>query len=338
MNRRAWLLMAILAALWGASYLFIKVALDDGVPPVFVVWSRIALGAAVLVAIALRSGVLDGVRGYLPQIAFMALVQVVGPFLLITLGERDIASSLAGILVASAPIFTALLAVWVDQSERLRGIGLLGIFVGIVGVALLFGIDLSTDTKTLVGGLMVLLASLGYAIGTHYLKLRLRSVPPLTIAASTMIASAIVLLPLMAFNLPSQTPSLDAVGSLILLGAGGTGIAFAIFYTLIADVGPTRASLVAYIAPGFAVIYGVTLLDEPLTVGGIVGLVLILAGSWLAAEGRVPGRARIEPVAPLDPPGPGAVEPELVSRNGPSRSSAPEPAHAPRSPDASSRL
>ncbi|MEY2440731.1 MAG: hypothetical protein QOJ46_157 [bacterium] len=295
MTRRSWLLMGLLAALWGASYLFIKVALEDGIPPVFIVWARIALGALVLVPIAMRLGARVALRGRWPALAVMSVVQVVVPFLLITYGERHIASSLAGILVASAPIFTALLAVRFDQDERPRGIAAAGVVMGIVGVALLFGVDLSGDTQALAGGLMVLLASLGYAIGGFYLKHRLRGIPPVGIAAATMVVGTIVLAPVALLTLPAAVPGAKAIGSLLVLGAGGTGIAFLIFYTLIAGVGPSRAALVAYIAPGFAVFYGAWLLSEPLTAGAVLGLALILAGSWVAAEGRLPGRPR--PVA-----------------------------------------
>lgn len=309
--------MAILSALWGASYLFIKVALDDGVPPIFIVFARIALGALVLVPLAIHANALRGVWQRWAPITFMALVQVVGPFLLITYGERHIASGLAGILVAAAPIFTVLLAIRFDQEERLRGVAAGGIVAGIVGVVLLFGADLSGSVHTIAGGLMVLLAALGYAAGALYLKANLRDVPTFGLAAGTMLVGTLVLAPVtLLFGLPSEAPSLEATASLLILGAGGTGVAFAIFFALITGVGPSRAALVAYIAPGFAVLYGVWLLDEPLTVGAVVGLVLILAGSWLAAEGRLPWRA---------------------TRSEPSRSIAPEPAPAPRSQGASSR-
>jgi drug/metabolite transporter (DMT)-like permease len=296
--------MALLAALWGASYLFIKVALEDGVHPVFIVFARIALGAAVLVPIAWRAGVLGAVRAHRGAVVFMALVQVAVPFLLITIGEQYIASSLTGILVSAAPIFTVLLALRYDDEERPRGIAASGVVMGIVGVVLLFGLDLSGDAKALAGGLMVLTASLGYAVGALYLKHRLRGVPAIGIAASTLLVGTLALAPAALFTLPSTLPGAEAIGSLLMLGAGGTGIAFAIFYTLIVEIGPARAALVAYIAPGFAVVYGVTLLDEPLTAAAIVGLVLILAGSWIAAEGRLPGQAKATTIGPLEPPPP----------------------------------
>ncbi|MBA3748171.1 MAG: DMT family transporter [Solirubrobacterales bacterium] len=298
MTRRAWLLMGLLSALWGASYLFIKVMLDDGIEPVFIVFLRLVLGALVLVPIALSWGALGALRGRWRAITVMALVQVVVPFLLITYGERHIASSLTGILISASPIFTALLAVRFDDDERPRGIAAAGVVLGLLGVALLFGVDLSGDATALAGGLMVVLAAFGYAVGGLYLKHHLDGVPAVGVAASMLVVGAVVLAPAALFALPSAMPSGEAVGSLLALGAGGTGIAFLIFYTLIGEIGPGRASLVAYIAPGFAVAYGVWLLSEPLTVGAVLGLLLILAGSFIAAEGRLPGQARITPAAP----------------------------------------
>lgn len=302
MTRAAWLLMALLAALWGASYMFIEVGLRDGLSPVFIVFARIALGAVVLAAIAARAGALGALAGRWGAVLFLAVVQVVVPFLLISFGQEHIPSSLAGILVASAPIFTALLAVRVDEDERLRGWGAAGIVVGILGVVLLFGVDLSTEAAALAGGLMVLLASLGYAIGALYLKRRLTGVPPVGIAAGTMALGTLVLVPAVPFVVPGSAPDALTLAALLALGAGGTGVAFLIFYTLIADVGPSRASVVAYIAPAFAVIYGVTLLSEPLTAGAVLGLALILSGSWLAAEGRLPWQPR--PAAAHEAPTP----------------------------------
>jgi drug/metabolite transporter (DMT)-like permease len=301
-NRRAWIQMSVLAALWGASYMFIKVALDD-VSPFVVVWVRLVLAALVLLPIAYRRGALAELRPHLSTILFLSIVQVAAPFLLITFGEKHIASALAGILVASAPIFTALLAFRIDREELATGWALVGIFVGILGVVLLFGVDLTGDSAALLGGLMVLLASLGYAIGPFEMKRKLKGVQPVGIAASTMTVAALLLTPVIPFVWPTQTPGADTIAALFVLGAGGTGVAFLIFYTLIAEVGPGRATVVAYIAPAFSVVYGVVLLDESFTAGTAAGLALILAGSWLAAGGR-------------------------LSRSALSRSSVPEPARA----------
>jgi drug/metabolite transporter (DMT)-like permease len=296
-NRRDWLLLLALAALWGSSYLFIKVGLDD-LSPAGVVFTRTALAALVLMPFAIRSGGMAPLWRRAPAIAALAAIQVAGPFLLISAGERHIASSLAGILVASAPIFTAIFAIWIDHAERLSSRGGLGVAVGLLGVALLLGVDV--EGSGLGGGLMVVLASVGYALGGFGLKRYFRGYQPLALVAGTMSATAIITLPLFLLDLPGHV-GLDTVGAMSALGLGGTGIAFVIYYTLNHSVGPTRTSLVAYIAPVFAVVYGVTLLDEAFGVATAVGIVLIVGGSWLAA--RAPARAPAEaPQARVDAP------------------------------------
>ena len=285
--------MLLLASMWGASYLFIKVALED-LSPSWIVFLRTALATLVLAPIALRAPGLDELRRCAGAIVFLAALQVAGPFLLISAGEKEISSSLAGILVASAPIFTALLAVWLDREETSRGWSLAGVGIGMVGVGVLLGVDAGGDSGALVGGGMVLLASLGYALGGFFLKRRLSAAPPIGVAAATMLASALLVLPAAVVEAPGSAPAWRPLAAVAALGVLGTGISFAIFYTLIADVGPARASLVAYIAPGFAVVYGVVLLGEAVTVATFAGLAMILGGSWLAAEGR--------PRAPAAPP------------------------------------
>ncbi len=220
-------------------------------------------------------------------------MQVVVPFMLISVGESHIDSALAGILVASAPIFTALLALRFDHAERSSGWGAGGIGVGIMGVALLFGVDLSGDGAALLAGAGILGAGLCYAAGAMLIKSQMAGVAPAAVAASTMLVSAVVTLPFALVHPPTSL-GLDAAASMLALGILGTGLAFLIFYTLIADLGPRKASLVAYLAPGFAVVYGAALLDERVTAATIGGLALILLGSWMGAEGRAPwqrGRA-----------------------------------------------
>src|SRR3954469_7522962 len=298
MDRRAWSLILLLASLWGASYFFIKVALE-ALGPVAIVFARTALGAAVLAPVAIRRGALAPVREHFGTVAFVAGVQIAVPFLLISGGERHISSSLAGILVASAPIFTALIAAVAVHEERLPRAGLVGVAIGMAGVVLLFGVDLGGDT--LLGGGMVLLASLGYAVGALTAKRRLAEVPPVGLVAALLSLSALAMVPLLPFSAPGHAPGLDTVGALLALGCGGTGAAFLVFYVLNAEIGPSRASIVAYVAPVFSVVYGVTLLGESFTAGTASGLALILAGSWLAADGRLP-RALTRRAAPATSP------------------------------------
>jgi drug/metabolite transporter (DMT)-like permease len=289
-DRRNWILLFALAALWGGSYLFIKIGLDD-LSPAGVVFTRTALAALVLLPFAIRSGGMAPLWRRAPWLFALGAIQVAGPFLLISAGERHIASSLAGILVASAPIFTAILAIWLDHSERLSTPGVVGVAIGLVGVALLLGVDLGGSSTALLGGLMVVLASVGYAIGGFALKRWFTGYQPLALVAGTMSASALMTLPLMLVELPDHVGA-DTVGAMCALGLGGTGIAFVIYYTLNREIGPTRTSLVAYIAPVFALVYGVTLLDEAFSLTTVLGIVLIVGGSWLAA--KAPARAPVD--------------------------------------------
>jgi drug/metabolite transporter (DMT)-like permease len=292
MSRRSVALLLTLSALWGASYLFIKVALED----VFSAWAivsiRTALATLVLVPLALKLGVLHSLRGRLGPIVVLALVQVAGPLTLIGLGEEHIASSLTGILVASAPIFTFLLAFALSGEQRGSTGALVGVAIGIVGVGMLLGVDAGGGTDAIAGGLMVILAAFGYAVAAWYLKRNLAGVEPVATVAGTQAVAAPVTLPLGLTHVPDAAPSLDAVGSLLALGILCTGIAFVIFHSLVATDGPARASLVGYIAPVFSIFYGVVLLDEGFTAWTAGGLVLILGGSWLAAGGELPARRR----------------------------------------------
>jgi drug/metabolite transporter (DMT)-like permease len=289
MDRRSWILLGFLASLWGASYLFIKIGLHD-FSPAMVVFLRTLLAAVVLAPLALRRGAFRGLRPLLWPIVLLGAIQIAAPFLLISWGEEEISSSLAGILVATAPILTALLAIFIARDERPSAFGGLGIGVGIVGVALLLGVDVG-GAAALVGGLAVVLASLGYALGGFYLKARFKDAQPIGMAAATMLASAVLVLPLALASLPAEAPGLGSIAAMAALGAGGTGVAFVVYYTLIASVGPVKSSIVAYVAPVFAVFYGVVFLDEAFTLGTLVGMALILGGSWIAGQSRSPGRA-----------------------------------------------
>lgn len=284
MDRRSWAALLLIAAIWGASYLFIKISIRD-FDPVVVAWARIALGVGVLVPFAYAAGALTAIRGHAWTIGLVGAVQVAAPFVLIAWGEKEISSALAGILVASTPVFAAILAFRWDPADAPRGAGIAGVVAGLAGVGLLLGVDLGGSGDELLGGLAVVLASLGYAAGGYLVRLRLREVAPLGVATGVLAASAILLLPAAAFLAPDEVPDPGPVAALLALGIAGTGVAFAIFYWLIDRVGPGRTFVVTYLAPAFAVIYGATLLSEEITVATVGGLVLVIGGSWLAAGG-----------------------------------------------------
>jgi drug/metabolite transporter (DMT)-like permease len=214
-----------------------------------------------------------------------------------------------------------ILAVWVDHEERATGLRLAGVAAGFGGVVTLLGLDLGGSGAAVLGGLAVVLAGLGYAVGGFVVKHRLRSVAPQGLAAAVMVASSLLLLPAALASAPSQAPGIGPLAAVAALGVLGTGVAFAIFYELIARVGPARSLLVAYIAPAFAIFYGLVFLDEAITGATIAGVVLIVGGSWLAAEGRAPWQSRRagplraetrlgEPVASTQAPGLGATSPQ----------------------------
>lgn len=294
MTRRSLILLLTCAAVWGSSYLLIKYSLE-WLSPGAVAFGRSALGALLLVPIALQRGALAPLRSRLGLLLVLAVCQIAGPGLLIAWAEQRISSALAGILVASVPLFVVLLALAVDPAERVRGLRLVGILLGFVGVAALLGLDTSGES-VLLGGALVLLSSLGYAVGALLLKHRFGDVQPIGALAGAMAVSGLLLLPAVAVAPPAELPTLRALAATIALGLGGSGLAFLLFYILNAEIGPSRASVIAYLGPGFAVTYGAVLLDEPVGPWTFVGLALILAGSFLASGGDLGRLVRRRPL------------------------------------------
>jgi drug/metabolite transporter (DMT)-like permease len=287
MTRRAWLLFAAVALLWGVPYLFIKVAVAE-VPPVTVVFARVALAAALLGPVAARRGALRGLRGRLPQLALLALLEITIPFLLISMGEQRITSSLAGLLIASMPLFVALLALRFDPAERVTGARLLGLLVGIAGVAALLGIDLGGDLSQVAGGAMVLLATLCYATSTLLVKRAFSDVPMLGVVTVATAISALLLAPFALALTPARLPSLNVALALAGLGVLCTAAGLLAYFALIVEAGPSRAAVITYMNPAVAVALGVAVLGEPLTGAILAGFALIIAGSWLSTRPPAP--------------------------------------------------
>ncbi|WP_033345693.1 DMT family transporter [Catenuloplanes japonicus] len=285
MNRRAWFLFLTVSVLWGMPYLLIKVAIED-LSPMAVVFGRLAIAALVLLPIAAARGVLTSLRGRLPVVAVLALVHIVGPFLLITYGEVHISSSLTGLLIAIEPAVIALLML---RAEPLTPLRIAGLGLGFAGVAVLVGADLSGDRLGLLGAGMVLLATLGYGIATVLVQRRAADVPPVALTAGTTAISSLVLLPFALFSLPAGDVRPVSWAALVALGVLCTAAALLAFYGLIAQAGPSRAGLVTYVNPVVAVLLGVVLLGEPIGLGTVAGFALIASGCWLSTR---PSRAR----------------------------------------------
>jgi drug/metabolite transporter (DMT)-like permease len=188
-----------------------------------VAFLRIALAAAVLIPVAAAQGALSGARRFAGWLVLVGAVQVAGPFILIAAGEEEISSSLAGILVAAAPLWTAVLAIWVDHEERSHGLRLVGVLIGFAGVGLLLGVDLGGGGSELLGGLAVILAALGYAVGGFLVKHRLTGMAPVGMSGLVMWASALLLLPVALATPPDSFPSLGPIAAVAALGVVGTG-------------------------------------------------------------------------------------------------------------------
>jgi len=283
--------LVVLAAIWGASFLFIKVALRD-VGPLAVVGMRLGLGAVGIGGwLLLRRGV-DGirdlVRGVRPaDAAVLAITASAIPFLLIAWAETRITSSLAGILNASLPLLTALLAYRVDPVNRIRGWRAGGLMVGFGGVALVAGTDVGGSA---LGVAAMLGAALSYAVSAHFAKQRFAHVEPVGVALVQTLTSASIMVPLaVLLDRPAHVPGAAALGSLLALGLGGTALAWCLYYWLVANAGPQHAVAVTYLVPIGAVIYGSLLLDEHIGVATLVGMLVIIAGEVLVAT---PARRR----------------------------------------------
>ncbi len=293
MTARAWALFAAVSVVWGVPYLFIKLAVDEGVSPAFVAWSRVALAALLLLPLAWHMGLLRGLGGRIRPLLAFAICEIAVPFPLIAAGEQRISSSLAAILIAALPLVIAVLAIRFDPAERVNGRRLAGLLIGLGGVIALLGIDVAGSPSELVGALFVLVATLGYAAGPMIIKRHLSDLNPVGPVAAAMGLGTLLLAPAALLGAPSEVPSDTAIASLVVLGVVCSALAFLLFFTLITEIGPSRASVITYVNPVVAVALGVALLDERLGAGAVAGLLLILAGSWLSTDGRLPpGLAR----------------------------------------------
>ncbi len=287
MSARGWALFAAVAVIWGTPYLFIKVAVEE-MSPGFVAWSRIALGAAVLLPMAWKLGSLEGLRRrWRPLLAF-AVVEMAIPWPLIGFGEQRVSSSVTAILIAALPLVVAVLALRFDHAERPTPVRLVGMLVGLAGVVVLVGIDIGGRADELLGAAAILLATVGYAIGPMIVKHRLSDVDPLGPVTAALLIATVLLAPVAVVDWPTETPSADALASVAMLGVVCSALAFLLFFGLIAEVGPARATVITYVNPTVALALGVAVLGEQVTAGAIAGLLLILAGSWLATDGRLP--------------------------------------------------
>jgi drug/metabolite transporter (DMT)-like permease len=292
-SRRYASFLLVLGAIWGSSYLFIKIGVRD-LSPADLIEVRLLCAAPLLVAFAVRRYGWRALRAAWRQGLVLGVLNAAVPFTLIAWGERHVDSGTAAVANSSVPIFVAILAVWFVPSERSTGLRLVGVALGLVGVAVLAGVHPAGGWSGAAGTGAIVLASVSYAAANLYAGRRMSAGGPV-LAATSMTAAFVVLLPLALATLPSSAPGWEPLGSGVALGVLGTAVAQVLSYRMIRLWGSARAVLVAYMLPAFALLYGAVFLSEPLSWQKLAGLALILGGVALGAGAvRLPRR---EPVA-----------------------------------------
>ncbi|HET8568641.1 MAG TPA: DMT family transporter [Candidatus Limnocylindria bacterium] len=295
MTSRGWLLFAAMAVIWGIPYLFIKIAVAE-LTPAALVFLRTVLGAALLLPLAAARGDLGALRRYWRPLLVYTFVEVAAPWLLLADAERRISSSLAGLLIAGVPLVGALLAWLGAQHDRPDARRTLGLVVGLAGVALVVGLDVKADDLGAV--VEVGLVAVGYAVGAMIIGRQLRAAPTVAVIAASLAITALAYAPFAIPQLPSEMPSGRAILSVAVLGAICTALAFVLFFALIGEVGANRATVITYFNPVVALVLGVAVLAEPLTVAMGAGLALIVAGSYVATRRSRGPRQAAEAAAP----------------------------------------
>ena len=278
MTRRDLGLLLLLSAIWGASFLFIKLGVDE-VEPAVVVFGRLAVAVALLFPIVAWRGGIASLRENLAEYAILGALNNVVPYWLLGFAETRIDSGLTAVIQAVAPIFTVVLAIRFDPSQRVRGLRLAGMAMGFVGVAVLVGIQ---EGGQLLGGLAVIGTAFCYAVSVLYAGRAVRHIPPLDVSLGQLGMGTLLVTPFALAQLPSEVPPAKALLAILALGALGTAVAYVVYFALIAGAGASRAILVTYLVPAFALVYGAMFLDEAVTVSAVAGLVLILGGTAFA--------------------------------------------------------
>ena len=283
MTRKSWIQFAFVGLLWGIPYLLMKVSVAD-IPPPLIVAGRTFIGAMILIPISVRQGsFMDAVRG-IKYVLPYAFLEMVGPWILITNAEKEISSGLAGLLIATVPIFATIFTslrgdhtVW--QPKRI-----FGLVVGFIGIVALVGIESITGSSNPKAIAMCILAALMYAYAVLMVTSNLPDVEGVAINGLAMAITSLFYMPIAIAMWPSNAVSPNAVAALVALGVFSTAIAFMLFFTVIKEIGAARGSLTTYVNTAVAVVLGIFVLGEQITLGIIVGLPLVLLGSYLASR------------------------------------------------------
>ncbi len=292
MNRRAALLFVALGVAWGIPYLLIKVAVDE-LSPAELVLARTALAALILMPIALAKGAVRPVLARWRWLILFTIVEIAVPWVFLGSAETRLPSSTTGLLIAAVPLVGVSLAFATGRAEHLSWMAWIGMALGVAGVAALVGLDVRGSDLGAVVELGVVVV--GYAMGPAILARPLKGLPGIGIMASALTITSIIYVPvvLIADGMPSRLPSGEVVGSVLTLAVVCTALAFMLLFALVNEVGPVRATTITYLNPAVAIVAGVAVLGEPLTVWTLVGFSLVVTGSYVVNR---------RPAAPRRPP------------------------------------
>ncbi|MEP6694892.1 MAG: DMT family transporter [Chloroflexota bacterium] len=290
MTRRGWILFAAMGLIWGIPYLFIKIAVSE-LTPASLVFLRTAIGAALLLPLAFARKDLRRLLPHWKWIVAYTFVEVAAPWFFLSDAERRISSSLSGLLIALVPSIGAMLAWATGSDDRLDLRRVAGLGLGFLGVAALVGLDVGAGDIAAVGE--VALVALGYALGALIISRKLQGLPLFGVVAASLTLTLLAYAPVGIAQLPHALPSVQVIVAVAVLGVVCTALAFLLFFPLVAEVGAARATVITYVNPAVALALGVAFLGEPLTVGIVLGFILIVFGSVLATRRSGPAKPSV---------------------------------------------
>jgi drug/metabolite transporter (DMT)-like permease len=284
MTRRALLLFVAMSVIWGIPYLFIRIAVTD-LSPFVLVFARTAIGTLILLPLAQSRGELRGLAKSWPPLLAFAAVEIGIPWVLMSHAEQSISSSLAGLLVAGVPLVGVVIATALGNREHLGLASVAGLLLGVVGVAAIVGFDLKALSWVALVEMAVVVVS--YSVGPAVIDRYLSGLPSVGVIAASLAVNTIAYAPLAALQWPHGVPPLSVLAAVVVLAVICTALGFLLFFALIAEIGPVRATVITYVNPAVAAVLGVIVLHESFTAGMAVGFVLVVLGSILATRRRV---------------------------------------------------
>ena len=298
MSRRGWLLFAAMGVIWGIPYLMIKVVVDGGVSPAFLVFARTAVGALVLLPVAVRRGAIRPALAQWRAVLAFAAIEIGITWYLLNSAEVRLSSSLVALMIAMVPLVGTVLGWRLGDRSVVSPMRLTGLGVGLCGVGVVVGLNLTAGGTPAWALGAVCLVAVGYAVAPMIADRKLAGVPTIGVIAVSLTAVALVYLPFALLQAPARVPRFDVLASMLALGLVCTALAFICFFELIAEAGAVRATVITYVNPAVALLCGVALLGEHLTAGILIGFPLVLVGSYLAT--RRPRGVAGGPVAGAD--------------------------------------